>query len=133
VVRPRRAAYAVLVDDHGRIAVVEGATSGSNRYWLPGGGCESDGSPEEGIEREVEEELGRRISSVERFGEAVQVFYAEADRCWFRMNAVFVRGELGDELATRAEATVDWLDPAHACRGFYHSSHAWAVRQCIRA
>lgn len=132
VLRPRRAAYAVLFDDQGRIAVVQGVTSHSNGYWLPGGGCESGESPEEAIEREVMEELGRRIKNVERLGEAVQVFYAEADQCWFSMDTLFVHGELEDGWGTGAEHEVEWLDPERACAGFYHASHVWAVQRCTQ-
>ena len=128
-VEPRRAAYAVITDDEGRIAVVRGLGRRREFYWLPGGGCDSGESPEDAIAREVSEELGRHALAVERVGEAVQVFFAEDEDRWFRMDAAFLRAELGDESEAAAEHELEWVDPARACSGFFHACHAWAVRE----
>jgi 8-oxo-dGTP diphosphatase len=125
----RRAAYVVIGDDKGRVAVVRGGGSRRESYWLPGGGSEAGESPEDTIEREVTEELGRQVRVVARLGAAVQVFFAEDEKRWFRMEATFFEGELGGDSRAAAENEMEWVEPEAACRGFFHACHAWAVRQ----
>jgi len=128
----RRAAYLVVTDELGRVAVVEGLKSGPRRYWLPGGGRESGESPEQAVEREVAEELGQRVYETHVFAEAVQVFYSEADECWFRSHMTFLSGRLGSRLGTKPEHDPAWLDPARMTGAMYHPSHVWAVEHFLR-
>lgn len=132
IAHPRRAAYLIATDELGRFAVVEGLKNGPRRYWLPGGGCEGDESPEQTVEREVAEELGRRVSATHRFAEAVQVFYSEANQCWFRSNMTFLSGSLGNRLGRKPEHDLTWLDPARMTRAMYHSAQVWAVEEFFR-
>jgi hypothetical protein len=99
--RARRAAYAIVRDDRGRVAVIRMEGPGENRYWLPGGGIEPDETAEVAVFREVREELGRWIRLRESLGETVQIFYAADDACW--------------------------LDPKTDTGLFFHASHAWAA------
>jgi 8-oxo-dGTP pyrophosphatase MutT (NUDIX family) len=132
IAHPRRAAYLIATDELGRVAVVEGLKNGPRRYWLPGGGCKAGESPEQAVEREVAEELGRRVLGTHTFAEAVQVFYSEADQCWFRSNMAFLSGTLGNRLRRRPEHDLTWLDPARMTPAMYHSSHVGPWKQFFR-
>ena len=132
VTRTRPAAYLVVTDELGKVAVVEGLKSGPRRYWLPGGGREDGETPEQTIEREVAEELGKRVDELHVFAEAVQVFYSEADECWVRSHMTFLSGRLGNRLGTKPEHDPAWLGPARMTGAMYHPSHVWAVEQFLR-
>lgn len=120
--RFRPAAYAVILSDTGRVAVVE-TTAGC---FLPGGGSYPDELPEETIRREVREELGRAISTPQKLGEAVQFFRAtDGD---YEMHAVFFRTELTGEPTGRGEHELIWIEPEYR-ELFYHESHCWAATQ----
>jgi ADP-ribose pyrophosphatase YjhB (NUDIX family) len=56
----RRAARAILIDDHGRLVLIKRTKAGQAPYWTaPGGGVEgSDASVEAALHRELAEELG---------------------------------------------------------------------------
>jgi 8-oxo-dGTP diphosphatase len=125
----RPAAYVVIRDEGGRVAVVRGVGKRRSAYWLPGGGCEAGESPEHTVVREVAEELGRQVQVVRRVGSAVQVFFAEDEKRWFRMDATFFSGKLGEDSGGLPEHELEWVEPEAAFRGLFHASHAWAVRR----
>jgi 8-oxo-dGTP pyrophosphatase MutT (NUDIX family) len=56
----RRAARAILLDDDGRLVLIKRTVAGRAPYWVtPGGGVEpEDASVEDGLHRELLEELG---------------------------------------------------------------------------
>lgn len=56
----RRTARAILLDDHGRLVLIKRTVPGRAPYWVtPGGGVEpEDASVEDGLHRELWEELG---------------------------------------------------------------------------
>lgn len=133
LVRPRRAAYAVIADDRGRIAAVKGRSKTDRCLWLPGGGGEARETVAETICREVAEELGHSVDLIEVLGEAEEVFHAESDGCWFRMEATFVSANLGHNFGALSEHEVLWLEPDDISGRFFHLSHAWAVQTFIDA
>lgn len=61
--RQRLAAYAVVVDDAGRVLLTQRPSGGRRRpLWsLPGGGVEHGEHPEQAVIREVSEETGLRV------------------------------------------------------------------------
>ncbi len=124
--KPRRAAYAVVVDAAGRVAVVRARAGERGAYWLPGGAIEPGESPEDAVRREVREELGRGVRLGGAIGEATQVFDA-GDEGWYEMHATFLRASFEDALPGGGEHTLHWLDPRQAAEAFYHACHAWAV------
>lgn len=82
----RRAARAILIDDQGRLVLIERTKPGQEPYWTaPGGGVEdSDNSIETALYRELTEELGAEavgasqvflVSSPSDAGVAVQHFF----------------------------------------------------------
>jgi 8-oxo-dGTP pyrophosphatase MutT (NUDIX family) len=64
----RRAARVVLLDEHGRVLLIEGhdpAAPELGSWWItPGGGREGDETPEQAALREVEEETGLALTAV---------------------------------------------------------------------
>lgn len=119
----RPAAYAVIKNDEGAFAVV-GEGSG---YFLPGGGSETVESPEETVNREVKEEIGRSIRIARKIGEAIQYFHAEGR--FYQMNAVFFAAEFTDELFIEGECELLWLTPVELGQKLFHECHKWAITQ----
>ena len=122
----RRAAYVVIINEDGKVALVEG----QQNYFLPGGGALPGEVPEETIAREVREELGRRVRLTRKIGAATQYFYSAADERHYQMRAVFFAGEFTDEPRVGAcEHELLWLPLTEAEQVCFHACHAWAVRQ----
>jgi 8-oxo-dGTP pyrophosphatase MutT (NUDIX family) len=119
----RPAAYAVVKDAAGRVAVVQG----NKDYFLPGGGALPGEMPEATIIREVREELGRSVRLIGKIGQAIQYFFA--DERHYRMHAVFYAVEFVGEPTGIGEHQLHWLEPREFDRAAYHQCHAWAVRQ----
>jgi 8-oxo-dGTP diphosphatase len=81
----RRATYAVILSDLDDIAAVKG----DGGYFLPGGGLRNDETEQQGLTREIREELARDLQIVCEIGRTTQYFYADADNCNYKMDAVF--------------------------------------------
>ena len=121
----RRAAYAVILNNDGKVATVKGHQG----HFLPGGGSLPDEVPEDTIIREVCEELAQRVHLTRRIGKATQYFYSSAEDRHYKMLATFFAGELTNEPCdARAEHELYWLvveDLELAC---FHACHVWAVK-----
>jgi len=117
----RRAAYAVIVGDEGKIATVKTRRG----HFLPGGGIERGESDESGLVREVREECAREVALARCIGEAVQWF--RASRGFFEGHHVFFAGRFASEPRGRGEHELVWLEPARAGELLFHASHAWAI------
>lgn len=124
--RERLAAYVVIVNDDGEVAMVRGG----RKHFLPGGGSLQGEAPEDTIVREVLEELARGVRLIRPVGEAIQYFYSSTDDHHYKMKAQFFTGEFTDECAgSTGEHELEWLpadEAAHAC---FHACHAWAINQ----
>jgi 8-oxo-dGTP pyrophosphatase MutT (NUDIX family) len=122
----RRAAYVVIVNDDGEVAMVKSR----QKYFLPGGGSLSGESPEETVVREVCEELAQSVRLVRRLGEATQYFYSSTDDRHYKMLAVFFAGEFTDEpCGVAGEHELHWLSVREAEQSCFHACYAWAARQ----
>jgi 8-oxo-dGTP diphosphatase len=122
----RLAAYVVIVNDDGEVAMVRGR----HKHFLPGGGSLPGEAPEDTIIREVREELARCVRLLRSTGEAVQYFYSSTDDRHYKMQAVFFTGEFTNETAGgMGEHELEWLPPDEAERACFHACHAWAIRQ----
>lgn len=123
----RLAAYVVIVNDEGEVAMVRGRRK---HFFLPGGGSLPGEAPEDTIIREVFEELARGVRLLRPVGEAVQYFYSSMDDLHYKMQAQFFTGEFTDEAAGHAtEHELDWLPAVEAAHACFHACHAWAIRQ----
>src|SRR5437868_8691069 len=81
---PRPGSYAVIFDEHQRIAVIRTAQG----LFLPGGGADPGESLEQTLHREIAEECGPTIQIRRRLGHAIQLVFAPAEghfekRCVF--------------------------------------------------
>ncbi len=121
--KPRPAAYAVIINNQGRIAAVKG----KSHYFLPGGGSLAEETPEQTAMREVREELACELRIISQIGKAVQFFQSDGQN--YRMEAVFFEGELIGALSVTAEYELCWLDVGQIEEGFYHKCQVWAVKQ----
>jgi 8-oxo-dGTP diphosphatase len=117
----RRAAYAVIWNDDGRVATVRTYRG----HFLPGGGIEDGESDEVGLIREVREECARALAIDARIGEAIQYF--GASRGYFEGQHVFFAGRFASEASGPAEHELIWLDAANARAQLFHASHVWAI------
>lgn len=115
----RPAAYAIVRDADGRIAVVE-EESGT---FLPGGGREADETAEQNVVREVREEAGCGFRIRHRVAEAVQYCRAHDRDGWYATEATFFAGDFEGT----PDTAVAWLSAAEAQARLHHASHAWAV------
>jgi len=73
--------------------------------------------------------LGRLIKVIGRIGEAVQFFYASDDKCWYEMNATFVRAEFERGPVSTGEDELCWVDFRKQPEVFFHACHVWAASQ----
>lgn len=122
----RLAAYVVIVNDDGEVAMVRGR----HRHFLPGGGSLPGEAPEDTIIREVREELARGVRLLSSIGEAVQYFYSSTDDRYYKMQAVFFTGEFTTETTGgTGEHQLEWMPQGEAERACFHACHAWAIRQ----
>jgi 8-oxo-dGTP pyrophosphatase MutT (NUDIX family) len=125
---PRRAAYGVIFDGNGAVAVVSGRAG----WFLPGGGSMENETFDETLLREIREELGQEARIISEIGEAMQYFEAVADGLHYEMVARFFLAELVGEPFAIGEHELCWLDPLQLDEAFYHQCHLWAVREASR-
>jgi 8-oxo-dGTP diphosphatase len=122
----RPAAYAVIFNDEGKIAVAKAKRG----LFLPGGGSEPFESPEETVIREVLEETGRHSRLIRQLGMTTEYF--EVENRYYRMKAVFFLAEFISEPQTAGEHPFLWLS-ANEQLSFFYASHNWVVQQCLQA
>jgi len=120
--RPRRAAYAVVLDADSRVAVVR---TGGGPLFLPGGGGHPGETPQQTVTREVREECGRTLVIGARLGDAVQFF--EAGDQAFEMAASFFTGTFAGDAAGPSEHELLWVAPDRAVAELFHACHVWAL------
>ena len=90
--KTRCCAYAVIANEHGRIAAVE---EEQGCIYLPGGGVEFLETPGQAVHREVMEELGCKVQLTAVIGQTLH--YMENDGKCQATYATFYSAELGEK------------------------------------
>jgi 8-oxo-dGTP diphosphatase len=122
----RPSAYAVLRDEHRRIAVVRAARG----WFLPGGGIEPHETVERAVERETEEECGLVIQPGRIIGSATEIVHSPAGHSGIEKESVFVEAVVvGKTTPTEPDHELVWLNPTDAVARLSHASHKWAVQR----
>lgn len=125
--RPRPAAYALIDRGDGKIAVMRV----NDQAFLPGGGAEPGETWGDTVRREVREEMGWAVHSLELLARTTEFLQPTSVRSATRIEAIFVRAELAELVADPVEEDhfLDWLEPADAAEILTHRSHAWIVSE----
>jgi 8-oxo-dGTP diphosphatase len=119
--------YVVILNEACAVAAVQGR----EKYFLPGGGAEQGETPEATIERELQEELARRVRLLARIGPATQYFYARLEDCHYRMEAEFFLAEFASEPAGQGQHELVWIPVTEVETAFYHQCQVWAIQQAV--
>jgi 8-oxo-dGTP diphosphatase len=124
--RPRPGAYAVIIDEHGRLALFHK----KDRYFLPGGGIEPGETPEDGLSREVREEIGWTVAIIRRIGEATQYVVTKKE-AHFAIQGTYFEARLLQQIGQPEEPDGElvWLPQQEAIARLPRQSDAWAIAQ----
>ena len=95
--RDRPGAYAVMVCDEERVAVIEAR---KNRFFLPGGGLKPGERPEDGLTREIREECGWEAQILSFIGSAKQFLSVDGEG-YFTIHADYYSARLVRQAAAR--------------------------------
>ncbi|MBO0457412.1 NUDIX hydrolase [Enterococcus hulanensis] len=127
----RYAAYAILMDDEEKIALVQ-APNGA--YFLPGGEIEGNETKEEAIEREMLEELGVEVILSDYLGQADEYFYSRHRGTFFYNPGYFYTTESWEKVSEPLEEgnNSSWELPQKAIELLKRGSHKWAVEEWLK-
>lgn len=122
----RYAAYAILIDDEGKIALVQ-APNGA--YFLPGGEIEGNETKEEAISREMLEEMGAEVVLADYLGQSDEYFYSRHRDTYFYNPGYFFVAESWRTVSEPLEegSRSRWVEPAEGIELLKRGSHKWAV------
>jgi len=124
--RPRPGAYAVIIDERGRLALFRK----KDRYFLPGGGIEPGETPEEALSREVREEIGWSVAIIRKIGEATQFVITKHEK-HFAIQGTYYEARLLQQVGQPEEPGDElvWLPRPEAIALLPRQSDAWAIAQ----
>jgi len=125
IVRP--SAYALVLDDEGRLAVVET----SQGTFLPGGGIEPGERIDEAIRREALEECGLISEAGGWTIRAIQFVYSRLEDTTFEKRSIFREGIITGVNLARLEPdhSLVWATWERAYTMLSHESQRWAIDQ----
>jgi 8-oxo-dGTP pyrophosphatase MutT (NUDIX family) len=123
----RPCAYAIVVNEHGQIAVVR---SGEGVF-LPGGGMDAEESPEQAAVRETLEECAIDIRVTSLVGRAAHIVLAGNAAARVEKRSTFFAAVRVSSLDRAPEHEVSWLAPAEATAEITRTVHAWAVQRWL--
>ncbi|MBM7711337.1 NUDIX hydrolase [Enterococcus xiangfangensis] len=127
----RYAAYAILINEEGNIALVQ-APNGA--YFLPGGEIEGNETKEEAIAREMLEELGYEVILSDYLGQADEYFYSRHRTTFFYNPGYFYFAKSWKKISEPLEEgnNSSWESPAKALELLKRGSHKWAVEEWLK-
>lgn len=128
VLRP--SCYAIIFhSSSSKIAVIKKG----DRYFLPGGGMESNETKEECLHRELLEELGWAIEIDQYIGNAARYFYAEKEDTHYLNDAFFYIANMVHQQTETCEEdhVLRWISPLHTVELLIHDHQKWAVEQAL--
>jgi 8-oxo-dGTP diphosphatase len=130
IYQTRHCVYAVMLDQHDRIAVIRTPRG----HFLPGGGIEEGENAGGALSRECSEECGLSVSMKSHIGDAVQFLDipGEGNFCLFGsfFHCEFAKGPTPP---TEADHELLWLPQDDAARMMRRPFEAWAIREFSRA
>lgn len=97
----------VLFNEQGEVALTHykpNAEFPHDEYYLPGGGVEEGETLEEGLRREVREEVGCEIKNIKELGEIIEYFTVEPRKNAIACYQAEVDGPVGERQLTASEA-----------------------------
>lgn len=125
--RIREAAYAVVLDEHMRVACV----AEQSGLFLPGGGLEDDEDPVAAVRREVAEECARALEIIAPLDSATQ-FFRTASGEPYELHASFFVARFGPILGEQGQHELSWQSASPQPPRFFHECHRWAVQEALR-
>ena len=125
----RPSAYAVVTNARSEIAIVQ-AREG---ILLPGGGVDTNESPEGAAVREVAEECALHVTITGDLGQATQFVTSTEKGATFEKRSRFVSARVQSPIrGATPEHTTSWLNVRDALKTVTYESHAWAIRRWQR-
>lgn len=123
----RPGAYAVLVDEQWRIALVQVPDG----VYLPGGGIEAGESAEEALRREVREETGWEIDIVSPMGMARQYVFWRGTH-YNKLGQYFLCRPKAQGEPSEEDHTLVWVRGTEAIQTLTHPSQQWMVSRALK-
>lgn len=123
----RPGAYAVLVDEQWRIALVRVPDG----VYLPGGGIEAGESAEEALRREVREETGLEIDIVSPMGMARQYVFWRGTH-YNKHGHYYLCRPKQQGTATELDHELIWVRGTQAMKQLTHASQQWMVSRALK-
>ena len=119
----QRGAYALVLDEGGRVLVVQAS---NGRFYLPGGRIEPGETATDALRREMAEECGWDCTVGSCIGQQEQSIFDGA----IRLSASYWRARLGSSALGAGEHQIHWLDREEAARRLHRKADRWAVACC---
>jgi 8-oxo-dGTP diphosphatase len=127
---PRPGAYAIILDEQDRVAVVEVR----GKYFLPGGAIEVHEEPAQSLMRELQEETGWLCKIHEKVCTANEYVYFRKERYYVNKLGSFYRATILRQTEKKIEQdhTPRWVSIEAFAKQAAHQSQVWAVNQVQR-
>lgn len=135
VYRDRPAAFGIVENALGAIAVVQVTKPGKSPYFdLPGGAVDPGETEAQAVVREFGEETGLVVETADRVETVSQVFLKSDGQPVRNCGGVYVARltALKPGLKVEDDHVLVWLDPRDAVIALRHDAHAWAVAAWMR-
>ena len=122
----RPGVYGLLVNQNCQVAVIQ---KPDGAFFLPGGGLEAHETSVQGLQREIQEELGCAVLTYQYLARAHEYSHSPNDETnYFFLNEFyFIEVDLERVQPAEEDHMVCWIEPCVAREKMMHQSHAWAL------